>query len=185
MNIYEHLNKLKELKSEMASNLLAMGVDASENDGLAVLVPKVLNIGQDSASVIGSPSIIESISYMAYVLSTGNYVTGNFLVDGPIKTMSIDTGLSRINGFIYYIKDKMENVSYECGLWGFCCRALNGETTIKGALQGKTLHFENSFIFRGSDDFEGGILTITPSWESHNAYTCFRYDNVEYVWIAW
>lgn len=189
-NISQYLNNLLELKKDLANNLVAKGLTANENEGFSSLVPKVSNIGKDDTSFIGDTSVKGSFSNIAYVLSSGNFTVGEFMMTEPMKTgFHIDTGLTTINGFIYFCNDTTVVTTYECGLAGILTFGSDGSEEIAVSILGKTHDFEKAAFFRANNSpyvISGGDINVNPDFSGNASYTPLRYGaDVKYFWVAW
>lgn len=185
-NISVYLNELADLKKDLADNLVEMGVTASEEDGFSTLVPKVLNVGKDSTTIIGSTDIPGNFGCLTNALSAGNFKTGNFSFPTPCSGLTIQTGLSVISGFLYYTNEFTgEASSCEASFWGFFCIDSEGNKKIAARMTANDLKVRDGWLTRASAAIEDGTITITPNFPGSDKWNPFVPDGSTYTWIAW
>lgn len=187
-DISTYLTELSGLKTDLANNLSAKGVDASTSEGFNTLVPKVLTISGEGGDSFGNITPAGSFGNILAVVTNNVFKTGTFSLSSPLSApLVIKTNLDKLKGFLYYLEDYSKNPDgyTEYGDWGIIMFDEDGIldnalwSTNFGSGQGT-----GAFI-RAKASVDGGNITVTPDFGGSSAYTPFRYKNEEYVWVAW
>lgn len=173
MAITQYLQKLIELKNQLADNLTLKGVDATQEEKFNTLVPKVLNIAQ---------STLENSDYVIKLNSNTTVVDSAFRDCSSITSITIPNSVTSIGKSAFYGCSSLTNITIPDTVTSIDGYAFYGCSSITSITIPNGVPSIGNYLFNGCSSLTS--ITIPNSVTSIGGYAfndCTSLTDVYYT----